>query len=193
DRGRHEVIEQVRHDTELANLARYRRAGHAVVDLILTIDAFEFDTRTDEVVADHATGSPAGLRRHAEARDGGVQQPVHTAFRADVHARRRSLRLGHDRQRNNGSGGQQSLFHELFPSFIEKPDERWRDCVTAPTPRAIYTPQLVRRKERGRYRATPGQPVAQGQQWAVGVPIERVRRPMTPDYILWQTQTRFDP
>ena len=30
-----------------------------------------------------------------------------TAFRADIEARRRSLRLGHDRQRNERSGGHQ--------------------------------------------------------------------------------------
>src|SRR5262249_29688196 len=53
-------------------------------------------------------------------------------------------------------------FFMSFPSFTNL------TCVggfaKSPTPRGLYTPQLVRRKERGQYRATPRQPVTWQQQ-----------------------------
>jgi len=59
-----------------------------------------------------AAGGEAGLRSHAVAEDGGVEQPVHAAFRTDVEAGRRSLRLRRDRQHRQSSGGQQCLLHK---------------------------------------------------------------------------------
>src|SRR5262249_32088752 len=146
DRSRHEVVQEVGQDAELADVvgveARPRRTEKGV-DLVLAVDAFQLDAWTDEVIANHATGGPAGLRRDAKASDRRVQQPVHAAFRADIDTGRRRLRLGHDRQRDKRRGGQQSLFHD-FPSFTDLTSVGgWTNHQLR---RGLYTPQLVRRK-----------------------------------------------
>ena len=119
---------------------------NADVGLVVAVDAFQLNARADEVVADHATGRPTRLRRHAHRRQRRhdrcgreVQKPVQTAFRTDIHARRRRLRLSHDRQRNQRSGGQQSLLHEFFPSFIQNLTSVG-GAGSSPTPKAnIHT------------------------------------------------------
>ena len=90
-----EVVQQVRQDAELADLVADRTAGEADVVLVVAIDAFELDARTDEVVADHATGSEAAsAATRWLLRIGGVEQPVQAAFGTDVEARRRQSAPG---------------------------------------------------------------------------------------------------
>ncbi len=93
------------------DLVAHRTAGESDIVLVVAIDAFQLDARTDEVVADHATRREAGLRGDAVVEDGGVEQPVQAAFRADVETRSGNLRLRNDRQRHQSGGRQQSLPH----------------------------------------------------------------------------------
>jgi hypothetical protein len=71
----------------LADLAVDGSVAEELAGLVLAIEAFDFDTRSDEVVTDLATQSPTRLRRDVGTQDGGVEQPVQAAFDADIDAR----------------------------------------------------------------------------------------------------------
>src|SRR6185436_2382444 len=86
--SRREVVQDVGHRRDLVDLTgpEGKRAvgitDHAGA-VVLAIDAFQLDARTDEVVTDLAAGGPAGVHRIAVV----VEQPVQATLRADIEAR----------------------------------------------------------------------------------------------------------
>src|ERR1700730_7518020 len=96
-----EVVQQVGHHSDLADLVVHR-TGEGNVVLVVAVDSLDLEARTDEIVADLAAHREATVRRHRRTEDGGVQEPVDAALRAELEIRLGwCLGLSHRRHCNN--------------------------------------------------------------------------------------------
>ncbi len=71
--GSVEVIQEVAHDRRLLDLAVDREAGVSDAGVVLAIQAFDFDARTDEVITELAADRPSCVRRVVLPQDGGAE------------------------------------------------------------------------------------------------------------------------
>src|SRR5262249_46574711 len=119
--ARCEIVQQVGHHRDLVDLTvhegRAARERHETAALVVAIEAFHFDARADEVVADLATYSVAGVVAVGAI----VEQPVQPALGAYVdprirRPRREHLRVGRRHRQGDESCGAQQYFSHAFTS-----------------------------------------------------------------------------
>ena len=149
--ARREVVEHVRHGRSLVDLAGLEReravgiADHAG-PVVLAIDAFQLDARADEVVADLAARSPAGVHRIAVI----VEQPVQSALCADIESRigrtrsEQRLRAGNHGEGSERDSAQHDIFHRQY--FLTRATQQSQRLLpTAPAGGPLPGPSIAAR------------------------------------------------